>query len=32
MKKYQQKVPTAKENEWWSPMTLAFDTEWFNER
>ncbi|MFL2665544.1 MAG: L-rhamnose mutarotase [Dehalococcoidia bacterium] len=31
MKKYQQKVPIAKENEWWSLMTLAFDSNWFNE-
>ena len=26
---FQQKVPEAGEDEWWSSMSLAFDSEWF---
>jgi L-rhamnose mutarotase len=28
MSTYQQKVPQAAEDDWWSPMNLAFDSEW----
>jgi len=29
MSMYQQKVPQAAEDDWWYPMSLAFDSEWF---
>ncbi len=28
MSTYQQKVPQASEDDWWYPMSLAFDSEW----
>ena len=28
MSTYQQKVPEAAEDDWWYPMSLAFDSEW----
>ena len=30
MSTYQQKVEEADEGDWWHPMSLAFDSEWFN--
>lgn len=29
MSTYQQKVPEAGPNDWWTPAILAFDSEWF---
>lgn len=29
MMTFQQKVPEAEEDDWWAPMSLAFDSEWF---
>ena len=29
MSTYQQKVPEAELDDWWCPMSLAFDSEWF---
>jgi hypothetical protein len=28
MMEYQQKVPYAAEDDWWYPMSLAFDSVW----
>ena len=30
MSTFQQKVPEATETDWWCPMSLAFDSQWFN--
>lgn len=30
MMTFQQKVPEAAPDDWWSPMSLAFDSEWFD--
>ena len=30
MMTYQQKVPEAGTDDWWAPMSLAFDSEWFD--
>ena len=29
MMTFQQKVPEADADDWWAPMSLAFDSEWF---
>ena len=29
MMNYQQKVPNAGPDDWWLPLSLAFDSEWF---
>jgi len=29
MSTFQQKVPEATETDWWCPMSLAFDSQWF---
>lgn len=29
MRQYQQRIPSATEGEWWTPMPCVFDTEWF---
>ena len=29
MSEYQQRVPEAGPDDWWTPMSLAFDSEWF---
>lgn len=29
MMTFQQKVPQAQPDDWWTPMTLAFDSQWF---
>lgn len=31
MMTYQQKVPEAGPDDWWTPMSLAFDSEWFED-
>lgn len=31
MMTFQQKVPEAKPEDWWAPMTLAFDSRWFED-
>lgn len=30
MMTFQQKVPEAGAEDWWAPMSLAFDSEWFD--
>jgi len=30
MSTFQQKVPEAEADDWWAPMSLAFDSEWFD--
>ena len=29
MMTFQQKVPEAEADDWWAPMSLAFDSDWF---
>ena len=31
MMTYQEKVPEASPDDWWAPMTLAFDSKWFED-
>ena len=31
MMTYQQKVPEAGPDDWWAPMSLAFDSKWFED-